>query len=117
LGTVKEKHLFATEYARLWETGFTTTIDGAHHHLKSFGDGDLPYAYCLLIAAISNVDRLGGDKTTGAGRVRISIDSPFLFDERLMNIEDVFIYLEKDVLPDGVSYYQELLQQGARKQV
>ena len=73
LGTVRDRHLFSSEYAEPME--LTTTIDGFHDNLVCLGKGDPPYAYCILIAGIMTTGRIGGDKSTGCGNVRISFDS------------------------------------------
>ncbi|MBW1987367.1 MAG: hypothetical protein JRI50_09130 [Deltaproteobacteria bacterium] len=105
LGTVKEKHLFTSEYA--WPLEFQTTIDGSHRYLKSFSQGDLPYAYCLLVAGILNVERLGGDKSTGCGKVEISIASPFRYNEQPIELESVFEILDPELIKYSFSAGEE----------
>lgn len=97
LGTVKEGHLFTTEYAPAQI--FTTTVTGYHRPaiLEAFQEGDLPYAYCLLVAGILSVNRLGGDKSTGSGEVGIDITS-FLYQGQRQQVEEVFAYLDRDYI-------------------
>ncbi len=67
LGTAKQNHLFTTEYAPPGK--FQTTISARHRDLAVFEETDPPFAYCLLIASIGMVNRLGGDKSTGGGHI------------------------------------------------
>jgi len=105
LGTAKRGHLFSTEYAP--PQTFKTTIDGYHYDLICFGDGDLPFAYCLLVAGILSVDQLGSDKSTGCGRAGISIDSA-LFNDAHVDLIKVFEYLAV------AGIYSELLEETKR---
>ncbi len=66
LQTVREQHLFSTEYSPATLV-LSSRIDGWHQHLVYIDAASPPYAYCLLMAGILAVDRLGGDKSTGAG--------------------------------------------------
>jgi CRISPR/Cas system CSM-associated protein Csm3 (group 7 of RAMP superfamily) len=99
LGTVKEQHLFTTEYAQ--PQTFTTTITGFHRDraLAAFQEGDLPYAYCLLVASILSVEFLGGDKSSGSGRVRLHIPT-LKYKGQPRELEEVFEYLEKGCIAD-----------------
>ncbi len=94
LGTAREKHLFSGEYAEPLQ--FQTVIEGGHDDLAAFDEGDPPFAYCLFIAGILNVDRLGGEKSTGCGRLRITFDS-IEWNKQTLSLEDVFDYLEPDL--------------------
>ncbi len=71
LGTVREKHLFQTEYAE--GTVLETSVTGWHRDLAVFDEGYLPYAYFFLLMGIGTVDRLGGDKSTGKGRCKMHV--------------------------------------------
>lgn len=96
LRTVKEKHLFSSEYAissTLSISEFTTTIDGYCRNLFCSQPGDPPLAFCLLVAGILAIDRLGGDKSTGCGKLKTAFDS-IKFDGNPMTQEDVFEILE-----------------------
>lgn len=94
LGTAKDKHLFSTEYVSAMD--FKTTIDGYHKDLNSFVEEDPPFAYCLLIAGIMNVDHLGGDKSTGSGEVRILIER-IEYNGKPVLLETIFEYLDSDM--------------------
>ncbi|CAN2041386.1 CRISPR-associated RAMP protein [Candidatus Magnetomoraceae bacterium gMMP-15] len=94
LGTAKEQHLFSTEYTVPMD--FKTRIDGYHRDLISLEENDPPYAYCLLIAGIMTVDRLGGDKSTGNGQVKISVDS-IEYNGKLIDLETIFEYLDSEL--------------------
>ena len=101
LGTSREHHLFSTEYASCpgaVEDGprFETVIEGYHSDLVCLGKGDPPYAYCLLIAGIMNMDRLGGDKSTGAGEIGVVFDS-IAYKGNPMAVEDIFDYLDSEL--------------------
>lgn len=74
LGTAKEKQLFTTEY--ILPEILCTRIDGWHKDLVTLDDDNPPYEYCLLIAGILAVERIGGDKSTGAGWLdKIALES------------------------------------------
>ncbi len=94
LGTAREKHLFSSEYAKPLE--FKTTIDGCHENLAAFDEGDPPFAYCLFVAGIMNVDRLGADKSAGSGRLRITFDA-IEWNGQTFSEEDIFDYLDPEL--------------------
>jgi len=92
LKTAKDKHLFATEYSL--PGSLFTRIDGWHQGLTSLDDEYPPYAYCLLIAGLLSVERIGGDKSTGSGW----LEGPVRFKEIKYNgstveMNDVFEFL------------------------
>ena len=93
IGTAKEKHLFASEYTE--PMAFSTSINGYHDNLLFLDENDPPYAYCLLVAGIMCVDRLGGDKSTGSGSVSINIDK-FEYNKKEIPVESVFDYLDSE---------------------
>jgi hypothetical protein len=95
LKTAKEKHLFSTEYAA--PMTFQTTIDGYHRDLVFLEEADPPFAYCLLIAGIIMVERLGGDKSTGAGKLgKMEINS-LTYNDKVISLETVFEYLDSEL--------------------
>ena len=94
LGTAREKHLFSTQYAA--PMVFTTTIDGHHDDLFWVVETDPPYAYCLLIAGIMSIERIGGDKSTGSGQVEMKFDS-IKYNDNPVAVERVFDYLDSDL--------------------
>ncbi|MFH1114077.1 MAG: RAMP superfamily CRISPR-associated protein [Pseudomonadota bacterium] len=65
LNTARDQHLFSVEYSS--PEVLCTRIDGRHRGLVSFDEKMPPFAYCLLIAGILAVERIGGDKSTGSG--------------------------------------------------
>ena len=90
IGTSKENHLFTSEYATSGYSDpmiFKTEIDGFHENLLSISDNELPYAYCLLIAAIMNTDRIGGDKSVGCGQIDIQIEE---VNYNKKSLEDIY---------------------------
>ncbi|MDM8525793.1 RAMP superfamily CRISPR-associated protein [Desulfococcaceae bacterium HSG8] len=93
LRTAREQHLFSTQYAAPMK--FQTRIDGYHDDLFCLDEGDPPYAYCLLIAAIMATDRIGGDKSTGSGQVEISFNT-LKYNGEDIPAESVFEYLDSD---------------------
>ena len=102
LGTAKEKHLFTIEYAL--PANFKTTVCGNHQDLLYLTEEDPPFAYCLLIAGILKVDRLGGDKSTGKGRVKMSMSS-ILYNGREIPLETVFEYLDAEMARETREMY------------
>jgi len=94
LGTARENHLFTTEY--IYPMSFKTTISGSHSNLVYYDINNPPYAYCLLIVGILNVNRIGGDKSTGGGQVEIKIDS-FDYNKRIIELKSIFDYLDSEL--------------------
>lgn len=94
LRTVREHHLFTSEYAG--EENYQTTIDGFHRHLLATAPTDIPIAYCLLIAGILNIDRIGAEKSTGCGVVDISITKAE-YNGRVIKTEEIFGYLDAEL--------------------
>lgn len=74
IGTAKDQHLFSTEYAAAL-IELKTKIDGWHENLAYVVENDPPYEYCILIAGILILERIGGDKSTGGGKIDIRFDS------------------------------------------
>jgi CRISPR/Cas system CSM-associated protein Csm3 (group 7 of RAMP superfamily) len=107
LGTAVEKHLFDSEYALspLFTTfQLTSRIDGYHRHLLCSQPGDPPLAFCLLVAGVLNVDRLGGDKSTGSGCVEITLDSVRCngnekSEEEMLDHLEYYVELMSDFFP------------------
>ncbi len=94
LGTAREKHLFSSEYAEPLE--FKTSIEGWHDNLATFDESDPPFAYCLFITGIMTVERLGGEKSIGCGRLRITFDS-IEWNQKTLSVEEVFDYLDPEL--------------------
>lgn len=94
LGTTKDHHLFSTQYAA--PLTFRTTIEGYHDSVRCFQENDPPCDYCLLIAGIMNVNRLGGDKSTGSGKMCIGFDS-VEYNGKPLEPESVFDFLDSDL--------------------
>lgn len=94
IGTAKEHHLFSSEYTS--PITFSTRIEGHHRNLVALDENDPPYAYCLLIAGIMSIDRLGGDKSTGCGKVRVNINS-IEYNGQFLDKESVFEYLDSEL--------------------
>lgn len=104
LGTTRHGHLFSTEYAP--ETALHTKVDGWHQNLVSMDEEYPPFAYCLLMAGILAVDRVGGDKSTGSGWLApsIAITSAF-YNGAEIQLDDIFELLDP-------ADYRELLKGG-----
>ncbi|HLC14731.1 MAG TPA: RAMP superfamily CRISPR-associated protein [Thermodesulfovibrionia bacterium] len=98
LGTARENHLFTTEY--IYPMSFKTTISGSHRNLVFLYEEDPPFAYCLLIAAIMNIDRIGGDKSTGSGLVEMIIDS-FEYNGSAVELNKIFDYLDSKLYKES----------------
>ena len=94
LGTAREHHLFGSEYVA--PLTFKTTVTGWHENLIGLEENDPPYAYCLLIAALLKVERIGGDRSTGNGAVRVQIDN-IEYNKRGISMDTVFEYLDAEL--------------------
>ncbi len=71
LRTVRDQHLFASQYAM--PVALKSRLTGFHNDLTLIEDTDPPFEYAILIAAIQMIDRIGGDKSTGAGYMQPGI--------------------------------------------
>lgn len=94
LGTARERHLFSSEYVA--PMTLSTQIEGYHQKMTYLNEGDTPYEYCLLIAGIMSLERLGGDKSTGSGKVHIQINS-IEYNGISLDKESVFDYLDEEL--------------------
>jgi len=94
LGTVKKGHLFSSQYTVPLD--FETKVNGWHNNLISLEEEDPPYAYCLLIAGLMNVERIGGDRSTGNGKVKITVDA-ILYNGIDVSLQTVFEYLDAEL--------------------
>lgn len=105
LGTAKDHHLFSSEYGL--PMAFETMLTCHHQDLVVFEEDDPPYAYCLLIAAINLVERLGGDKSSGAGHLSRNITiSQMVYNNKSFSVD---AYLkEKAAFYLDSSGYQEM---------
>ncbi len=74
----------------------STLIEGYHRKMTYLNEGDTPYEYCLLIAGIMSLERMGGDKSTGSGKVRIQINS-IEYNGISLDKESVFEYLDEEL--------------------
>jgi CRISPR/Cas system CSM-associated protein Csm3 (group 7 of RAMP superfamily) len=94
LKTTKKGALFTTQYSK--PMTFKTAVEGYHDNLYTFDENDPPYAYCLLIAGIMAVDRIGGDKSTGSGQVVIEPIS-ILVNGKELDRGKIFDYLDPEL--------------------
>lgn len=98
LKTSREKQLFSTEYSSSGQVLYTS-IDGWHDSLVCIDESYPPFAYCLLLAGLLAVERIGGDKSTGAGK----IDAPIRVN--------TFEYNQKNFSPNEVIDFDLMLYQ------
>ena len=111
LGTAAEQQLFSSEYAI--PLNFKTTIDGYHRDLVCYeaenaDDPEFPpYGYCLLIAGICAVERIGGDKSTGSGSVQFEIES-VVYNQKSFYKEDIQALLDHEFYDDSYREYMDL---------
>jgi CRISPR/Cas system CMR subunit Cmr4 (Cas7 group RAMP superfamily) len=95
-GTVVEKHLFTVEYTEPVE--LHSSILGFHRVLTTEGGNSLPIEYALLIAGLRNLNKCGGDKSTGKGRLKIELNS-IKYNGEAISLDDalsVFVESEFD---------------------
>lgn len=105
-GTVKRRHLFQTEVVVDVQAPLVGRIRGRHRpdvlwrDVMSDDGAGFPLEYSLLIAGLLRVDALGGDKSAGRGRCRITLDDlrwngqPFPEESALELIKDFETRLE-----------------------
>ena len=70
--TAEEKHLFALE-AAVPKLAYSTSIDGTL--TLSPGESSAPKEVALLLASIKMLEKLGGGKSRGLGRVKAEIEA------------------------------------------
>ena len=102
IGTAKEKHLFESEYTL--PDSFNSQVEGSFRALRCYGEGAPPLAFCLLVAGIMNVNRLGGDKSTGGGNLKIEIpavryNNASISIEKLLDDLEFYIGFKNDLYP------------------
>lgn len=109
-GTSKDAHLFSTEYIRNVSGKnedyriYNAEINGWHDNLT---EEEIPPEYCLLVLAILLCQRIGGDKSTGAGWIKDGI-----IIERIVYNGKVFLKEEifDKFLGEFLSYdYEDIL--------
>ncbi len=100
LGTTRDKHLFSSEYAE--PSLFSTSVEGYHRDLKVLEKTDPPFSYVLLLAGISMLERLGGDKSTGCGQFEYVHFNSVLYNNVQMkdSMEDLFVLLDPEFYED-----------------
>jgi len=94
LKTTREKHLFSTEC--VIPLSLETSIDAYHDDLVSLDADYPPYAYCLLLAGIMQIEYIGGDKSIGSGRASIEFSS-IEYNGQSLDIEEIFEFLDGDL--------------------
>jgi CRISPR/Cas system CSM-associated protein Csm3 (group 7 of RAMP superfamily) len=73
-GTAREQTLFVTEVACGRDTTLQSRLHARHAPGTLTQDNDgFPFEYALLLAGLLSLDQLGGDKSAGLGRCRITI--------------------------------------------
>lgn len=106
LQTSKAKHLFQTEYVH--DGFFSTCITGRHSCLTVVQEGDWPLEYALLLGGLCLLDRMGGDKTHGKGRIEIVIDE-ILFNGEVVSLETALEPLAEEEMSLWISMQREEL--------
>lgn len=71
-GTAKPQHLFSSEFG-VADLAFEGEISGYLSDLPTNAAPQVTYATVLLIAGLLALDRIGGNKSTGAGKCRVKI--------------------------------------------
>ncbi|NLX99914.1 MAG: hypothetical protein GXY83_27770 [Rhodopirellula sp.] len=116
-GTVLERHLFTTELAE----GDNVVLQGhvrARHPpgvLTVFDEG-VPYEYALLIAAMLSIDSLGGDKSAGLGRCRVSIlGDQVMWNGQALSVDTVLSSFEEFADEDWAAWIREVRREGGQE--
>lgn len=106
LGTAKEQHLFQSEYAL--GGNFETTISGRHNYLTAEEQKSWPIEYAILIGGLCLLDRMGGDKSHGKGRIETSIQE-ILFNGTSITKEEALKPLSEKDMPTWVDLLRKEL--------
>jgi CRISPR/Cas system CSM-associated protein Csm3 (group 7 of RAMP superfamily) len=73
-GTARDRTLFVTEVAQAGGPELRSRVQARHPVRALTQDGDgFPFEYSLLLAGLLSLDMLGGDKSAGLGKCRITI--------------------------------------------
>jgi CRISPR/Cas system CSM-associated protein Csm3 (group 7 of RAMP superfamily) len=74
-GTARENTLFVSEVAPARGPNLTSRVQARHPvgALTQFDDDTFPYEYSLLLAGLLTLEMLGGDKSAGLGKCRVTI--------------------------------------------
>ena len=93
-GTVMEQHLFTTELSQ-GDLNMEGKLRARHlAGVLTQEDGGFPYEYALLVAGFLSLSALGGDKSVGLGRCKVTAKSlrwngrPFLTDNALGSFKE-----------------------------
>lgn len=77
--TAKSGHLFSSEYVHTPDLKLQGRIDAEHEFLVIDKTVDaekaFPWEYSFLIMSLHMLNRIGGDKSTGKGKVAVTIDT------------------------------------------
>jgi CRISPR/Cas system CSM-associated protein Csm3 (group 7 of RAMP superfamily) len=73
-GTARDRTLFVTEVAQAGGPELHSRLRARHPVGVLTQDGNsFPFEYSLLLTGLLSLDRLGGDKSTGLGKCRVTI--------------------------------------------
>lgn len=105
--TAKPGHLYTSEYG-IRQLGFQGKIYGCLEGFALEESEHGTYSLLLLLAGLLSIDKMGGNKSTGAGQVEVSIVEPgLLIDGQVVSTDPILeqlYYLE---------YYQIEREEGA----
>lgn len=107
-GTVMERHLFTTEMVE-GEIDVRGQIRARHPAgVLTQDDDDFPYEYALLVAGVLSLDTLGGDKSVGLGRCKMSIEPESLrWNGRMESLPAALKSLEEPEWADMIDLLRE----------
>ncbi len=98
--TAKQGQLYSSEYG-IKSLRFGGSVYGYLDGLALEDQPDYNYSLLLLLAGLKSVDRLGSNKSAGAGQVTLSIDAPILVNNK--PVDPKFLL---ELTPENLEYYK-----------
>jgi CRISPR/Cas system CSM-associated protein Csm3 (group 7 of RAMP superfamily) len=94
-GTAREQHLFVTEVSDGGGLELRSRLRARHPAGVLTQDGDgFPYEYALLVAALRGLDALGGDKSAGLGRCRLTLAEDVRWNDTPLSADELDSHLQ-----------------------
>ncbi len=106
-GSARGKRLFSSEVVEgigAWKG----RIEARHRkgEITPYEEGTLPFEYALLVAGLRSLDRIGGDRSIGKGRIEVTIGR-IAYNDRELSPSDALKSFEETDWKDLWELYRE----------